>query len=97
MLVYRITNRKCASDISGTGAALYPGRWNKKGTPVLYTGTNREIALLEILVHIPPMISPELDILTLEIPDDSVLTVEINDLPDNWDRYPAPSILSDIG
>ncbi|MFN7674650.1 RES family NAD+ phosphorylase [Flavobacterium sp.] len=97
MIVYRITKSKHASDISGTGAALFPGRWNQKGTPVLYTGQSIEIALLENIVHAPPMITPDLDILTLEIPDDSILELKISDLPSNWSNYPAPTILSQIG
>ena len=32
MLVYRITGKKYAFDINGTGAAITGGRWNKKGT-----------------------------------------------------------------
>ena len=97
MIVYRITNRKRALDIHGTGAALYPGRWNKKGTPVLYTGATKEIALLENIVHVPPLIVPDLDILTIEIPDDSITELKVSDLPLNWSRYPAPIILAEIG
>ena len=97
MIVYRITRSKHAADISGTGAARYPGRWNIKGTPVLYTGENKEIALLENIVHIPPMMTPELYILTIEIPDDSISELRIRDLPGNWAQFPAPSILAEIG
>ena len=67
MLVYRITGKKYANDISGTGAAIFGGRWNKKGTPVLYTGGSKEIALLETIVHTPPMLVPDLDILTFDL------------------------------
>ncbi len=97
MIVFRITKSKRASDISGYGSALYPGRWNKKGTPVLYTGESKEIALLESIVHIPPILTPDLDILTIEIPDDSVLQLTVADLPSNWHQFPAPTILSEIG
>lgn len=97
MIVFRITKSKRASDISGTGAALNPGRWNTRGTPVLYTGESKEIALLENIVHIPPMLTPELDILTIEIPDDSITKLKIKDLPTNWSQFPAPTILSEIG
>ena len=34
----------------GTGAKLYPGRWNQK-YPVIYCGSNYSLALLEKLVH----------------------------------------------
>ena len=96
MVVFRITGRKYADDISGSGAATFGGRWNKKGTPVLYTGENKEIALLETIVHTPPMLIPKLSLVTLEIPDDSISSIQTNILPDNWYDYPAPSILAEI-
>lgn len=97
MVVYRITGKKYAGDLSGTGSAIYGGRWNRKGTAVIYTGESKEIALLELIVHTPPMIVPDLDIVTLEIPDDSITEIKIEDLPGNWMDYPAPSILAQIG
>lgn len=97
MLVFRITGKKYAGDLSGAGAAAYGGRWNKKGSPVLYTGENREIALLETIVHTPPMLIPQLDILILEIPDDSITEITSDQLPKNWNAYPAPTILSEMG
>lgn len=97
MLVYRITSKKHSDDLTGTGAAMYEGRWNKRGTPVLYTGESKEIALLETIVHTPPMIAPQLDIITLDVPDDSIKTIEKEMLPSNWRNYPAPSVLSEIG
>lgn len=97
MLVYRITGKAHSSDLSGTGAAMFGGRWNKKGTPVLYTGESKDIALLETIVHLPPLLSPKLDILTIEIPDDSVFSLDVKQLPSNWKMYPAPVILSEIG
>ena len=96
MIVYRISDKKYADDLSGTGAATFGGRWNKKGIPVLYTGESKEIALLETIVNTPPMIVPDLDVLILEIPDDSIFEIEIEDLPSNCIDYPAPSILSEI-
>ncbi|MCT4639811.1 MAG: RES family NAD+ phosphorylase [Bacteroidales bacterium] len=97
MIVYRIAGKKHSDDLSGTGAAMYGGRWNKKGTPVLYTGESKEIALLETIVHTPPMIVPKLDIITLEIPNESITSITIDMLPQNWKVYPAPTILSEIG
>lgn len=97
MQVYRITKSSRAGDISGTGASLFPGRWNKRGTPVLYTGESKEIALLENIVHLPPMFIPNLDILTIEIPDHSILVLSPAQLPAHWHRFPAPTILSEIG
>lgn len=36
----------------GVGASLYPGRWNSKGTSVVYTAGSQSLATLEILVHL---------------------------------------------
>lgn len=96
MLVYRITGNKYAGDLTGTGAAVHGGRWNKKGSPVLYTGASKAIALLETIVHTPPMLVPDLDVLTLEIPDNSITEIKTKQLPKNWADYPAPTILSEI-
>jgi len=97
MLVYRITGKKYAVDLTGTGAAKFGGRWNKKGSSVLYTGENKEIALLETIVHTPSLLIPKLDILILEIPDNSISEITIGQLPANWKLYPAPAVLSEIG
>jgi RES domain-containing protein len=96
MIVYRITGKTHADDLSGVGAALFGGRWNKKGAFVLYTGENIEIALLEAIVHIPPLMVPDLVLITLEIPDNSITEFEISILPKNWADYPAPTILSEM-
>jgi RES domain-containing protein len=96
MLVYRIADEKFVRDLTGTGAAMYGGRWNKKGTPVIYAGESIEIALLETIVHTPPMLVPHLEILTIEIPDHSITKITSKELPPNWGDYPAPTILSEI-
>jgi RES domain-containing protein len=97
MILYRITKSKYAADLSGYGAAIHPGRWNKRGTSVLYTGMTAEIALLETLVQLPNMLTPRLDMVTIQIPDKSCFEYSIADLPENWSNYPAPTILAEIG
>ena len=97
MIVYRIAPRAFAKDISGIGAAMHPGRWNQSGVAVLYTGINVEIALLEMLVHLPSGMTPPLDLLTIQIPDQTIEKITAEKLPDNWQDYPAPGALSEIG
>ncbi len=51
MKLYRITACDYAKDLSGEGAFLYGGRWNSKGTRLLYTAENPALAYLEALAH----------------------------------------------
>lgn len=51
MTVYRLANRDYISDLTGTGARLYGGRWNPKGVECLYTSERISLALLERFVH----------------------------------------------
>lgn len=97
MLVYRIAGSKYAHDLSGMGAALFGGRWNKKGIPVLYTSESQALSLLETVVNTPPMLVPQMELLVLRIPDDSILEIKADTLPKNWSKYPAPTILAEMG
>lgn len=46
MLVYRIAKEKYIQDFSGKGAELAGGKWNPKGTSVLYTSSSLGIVYL---------------------------------------------------
>ena len=41
-----------ADALSGTGARLTGGRWNARGTPMLYASASRALACLETVVHL---------------------------------------------
>lgn len=69
----------------GEGARRVGGRWNSKGTRVLYMSENRSLAVLEILVHLSASIPDRYVLGGAGIPDD--VAVEILDerrLPANW-------------
>ena len=40
-----------ADDLSGAGARATGGRWNARGTPLVYASTSRALACLETVVH----------------------------------------------
>ena len=84
MKVHRVIPQKFALDLSGTGAKLYGGRWNRVGVPLLYTSENLSLAVLENIVHIQnPAISPPYKAITIEIPD-SFKEYSVTNFPDNW-------------
>ena len=41
-----------AHDMTGKGAELSGGRWNRAGTPLVYASTSRALACLETVVHL---------------------------------------------
>jgi RES domain-containing protein len=41
-----------AHDMSGSGAKKTGGRWNRKGTPMIYASSSRALACLETVVHL---------------------------------------------
>jgi RES domain-containing protein len=97
--VYRIAKTPYIDDLTGLGARLYGGRWNRKGIGIVYAAGSRALATVEYLVHVPLALVPEgLSIATLYIPDEvSCKTVALADLPVNWRDYPAPLALADLG
>lgn len=99
MIVFRIARTSYIRDLSGTGAKRYGGRWNAKGTAILYTSRHRSLAILELLVNANIQTLPnELSILKLQLPDlSNSVELSPSDLPDNWRNTPAPFRLSKIG
>jgi RES domain-containing protein len=86
-----------ADDLSGTGARLYGGRWNSVGKPLVYLASSRALAVLEVLVHLPPALIPSnYCIVTLDVPND-VTEIQLNTLPPNWQEFPEPGVLKTIG
>ncbi len=99
MMLYRVSRVKYAKDLSGEGARLAGGRWNYKGTPIIYTAESRSLAALEALVH---MTNAEFllsrKIVSISIPKSIVpRVIDIADLPKNWRRYPPSFKLAAIG
>ena len=87
MKIFRIVQDKSrTSDLSGTGAFRSGGRWNSKGTYMLYSSENSSLAYLESLVHFDKiLIPPQLFITELEITNDSLIyTLPKSDYTKDW-------------
>lgn len=98
MRVYRIAKEQYIKDLSGEGSRLYGGRWNNKGTRIIYTAESRSLATVEYLVHVPLQIIPrDLYIAEIDVPDVEIEIVEPASLEKNWQDYPSPKLIRDIG
>lgn len=98
MILYRIANCNYINDLTGTGARLYGGRWNSEGKSMVYLAASRALAVLEVLVHLPPLLLPDNFCLAeVEIPNNSILTLDVKSLPDNWKDASPPAELKQLG
>lgn len=86
MELYRLTKSRYETDLSGTGAFLAGGRWNNKGTYLLYTAGSRSLAVVEALAHLVTVRNAEpYSMLALYVPDDVAFAVQTNStLKNNW-------------
>jgi len=77
---------------TGEGSRRWPGRWNSRGIPVVYTAESRSLAILEALVNfegadrrrLPPCVLFE-----ARFDERFVEVVEPRTLPRDWHAYPA--------
>ncbi|MEP7108380.1 MAG: RES family NAD+ phosphorylase [Ferruginibacter sp.] len=97
MEVFRIAREKYASSLTSSGTA---NRWNIKGQQVLYAGSSRSLASLELIVHkgaVQPVLAYK--VMVISIADDDYLTrqIQIKDLPADWRSLTAYPILQNIG
>jgi len=99
MIVFRLSKSKFADDLSGKGAEKSGGRWNSKGTAIVYTSESRALCTTEIAVHTPLGNLPlDYKLISIEIPD-SIKIQEINfeDLPAEWNSLPHTHATQEIG
>ena len=88
--------------MSGKGAEMSGGRWNRKGVPVVYTASSVALAALETIVHTDTGAWP-LNRYVLEIAIPDALWAAAEDiersgvLPAVWDAQPAPKETLDFG
>jgi RES domain-containing protein len=106
MIVHRIaatTPGYRADDLSGKGAAITGGRWNRPGMPMLYCASHLSLAILESLVHLgtgrpPPRNRYRIEV---DIPDAlwTARRIARTDptFPADWDVHPARAGSMDYG
>jgi RES domain-containing protein len=93
-----VTHRREAEAFTGEGAARYPGRWNLRGTPVVYTAQSAALAALEMLVHIDSeaALSPYV-LFACSFSEELIEAVDPAKLPRRWKDAPARPELRQLG
>jgi RES domain-containing protein len=83
---------------TGDGARLAGGRWNHKGRGVVYCSSSRALAAMEYLINVDWVTAPiEFFLVTVDVPSDVIMAVDIAALPTDWTSYPAPDAVKNIG
>lgn len=99
MLVYRVSPKQYAHDLSGEGSRIYGGRWNPAGRPVIYTSDSASLAMLEMVAfYAISGAPPDLALVVIEISDS--VTIEKPDmavLPTDWNARPQKPSTSNFG
>lgn len=97
MHCYRLCKAKYPP-LDGYGAYLYGGRWNSPGRAVIYAAASRALAALEFLTGIErhTALGP-LQMVTIELADGSVESLEADEMPTHWRTYPAGKSTKMIG
>lgn len=100
LTVFRICKTKYAwTAFDGEGAFRFGGRWNSRGTRIIYTADSLALAAMEMLVHLDDDgLLLKYSFVPAEIPTDLILLVaDFRPLPADWNRSPAPAALQQIG
>jgi len=100
MIVYRICKAKYAQTaFSGAGGLESPGRWHRKGRPIVYASSTLSLAALEYFVHLG-RIDSKIAFVWIHaiIPDDlDKEVVKSESLPAGWNSSPPIDATMDLG
>ncbi len=99
MIVYRLSRQKYKAQLSGIGAALKGGRWNRKGTEVIYTASSRALAMAEVFVHFTIQDLPnDYFMLMIYVPDSTPqYHITEDQLPLHWNLFPYSQGSQNVG
>lgn len=96
---WRITKRRYAAQaFDGEGARRFGGRWSSVGHRAVYASETLALATLELLVHLESSaVLGAYVAIPIRIPPRLVHSVPQNQLPDDWNAYPAPVAVQRLG
>lgn len=90
LVAYRIGDPAGSYPIfDATGSTISPGRWNTRGSPLIYTSAVFSTSLLEKLVHGSGRLPPNQHFVEITIPAGISYEVFSEPALRGWDRMPA--------
>jgi len=96
LTVYRICKAKYPAN-DGEGARLAGGRWNHKGTALVYCGATASLCASEVLAP-SAKLPADMIVIGARIPKSvAIRTIDETDLPANWSGSVATKKTKNIG
>lgn len=94
-----LKSRHVAAALAGDGARRYGGRWNARGTPIVYLGGSLSLAALELFVHLTAEDARlAFSAIPVDIPDDlAIRSLAVEVLPPDWRQEPPPDSCKALG
>ena len=99
IMAWRIVGARYKDDaFSGEGARLRAGRWNSKGTTMVYTAGSIALASIEMMVNLPgPKLLEEFVRIPVQIPPNLIIDLALDKLPGDWNSRPVSPAIKAIG
>ena len=98
-IAWRIVDARHKDDaFSGEGARLFGGRWNSKGTAMVYTASSLALASIEMMVNLPRLkILDNFMRIPVHIPPQLIMVLPLDRLPGDWNSLPVSPSTRVIG
>lgn len=100
LTVWRLVKEKhVKSAFDGEGARCFGGRWNTRGTPVVYLSSTLSLAALELFVHLTAEDSRLcFSAIPVHIPSDlAIHRLPVSKLPKEWRSEPPSDVCKILG
>ena len=93
------TPKYAADDMTGIGAKITGGRWNRPGGAVMYAAPSIALACLETIVNLGVTALPlNRYVVQIDIPDDVFAAATVTATPPvGWDAIPVGLVSLDLG
>jgi len=97
--IYRVAKKNFIQDLSGEGARLYGGRWNKKGDAMVYFSEHLSLCVLEVLAHMNyQFFTKDFFYIEAEISEKSITSIiKPKTITENWRMNPPISTTQEYG